>query len=95
MQLLGGYLNDHGKLHVERLQLVLNELNVFETEHFEHEFADSNWYKGKQSGNAAPAIQAVKGKLSTSSWEVLHSRSVLIKSFYSHFQRAKEDFTSS
>ena len=45
----GGYINEHGKLNVKRLQLVLNELTVVETEHFEHEFADSNWYKGKQN----------------------------------------------
>lgn len=42
-------MNEHGVLHVKRLQLVLNELTVFETEHFEHEFADSNWFKGKQT----------------------------------------------
>ncbi|GAA5932467.1 chromatin-binding exonuclease XRN1 [Sporobolomyces koalae] len=46
----GGYINDHGRLNVDRLQLILNELGVFEREHFEYEFADSNWFKGKQNG---------------------------------------------
>ncbi|KAL8286442.1 hypothetical protein RQP46_004459 [Phenoliferia psychrophenolica] len=45
----GGYLNEHGILNVQRLQLVLNELTVFETEHFEHLFAEENWFKGKQT----------------------------------------------
>lgn len=36
----GGYLNEHGSLNTKRLQLVLNELNVFEREQFEHEVAD-------------------------------------------------------
>ncbi|GAA5965952.1 hypothetical protein JCM3765_004130 [Sporobolomyces pararoseus] len=44
----GGYINEHGRLNVDRLQLILNELGVFEREHFEYEFSDSNWFKGKQ-----------------------------------------------
>lgn len=54
----GGYLNEHGVLNTQRLQLVLNELTVFETEHFEHEFADSSWYKGKQTKNLTAAEKA-------------------------------------
>lgn len=33
-------MNEHGTLNVQRLQLVLNELNIFEREQFEHEAAD-------------------------------------------------------
>lgn len=58
---LGGYLNEHGILNVQRLQLVLNELTVFETEHFEHEFADSSWYKGKQTKNISASEKAPGG----------------------------------
>lgn len=45
----GGYLNEYGTLHTGRLQLVLDELRDFESKNFEHEFADSSWFKGKQS----------------------------------------------
>ena len=44
----GGYINEHGNLNLKRLQLVLNELTSLEREQFETEFADSNWFKGKQ-----------------------------------------------
>ncbi|GAA6013539.1 hypothetical protein JCM8202_000722 [Rhodotorula sphaerocarpa] len=40
LPLAGGYLNEHGTLNAKRLQLVLNELNIFEREQFEHEAAD-------------------------------------------------------
>jgi len=44
----GGYINEDGKLHTARLAMVLAELTQFEREHFEEEFADASWYKGKQ-----------------------------------------------
>ncbi|ORX38527.1 putative exonuclease [Kockovaella imperatae] len=44
----GGYLNEHGTISLPRLQLMLDELARFEVENFEEEFADQNWYKGKQ-----------------------------------------------
>lgn len=61
---LGGYLNEHGTLNVKRLQLVLNELNIFETEHFEHEFADSNWYKGKNMKSSSKGHHTLDRTLS-------------------------------
>jgi len=66
--ILGGYINEHGRLNVGRLQLILNELGVFEREHFEYEFADANWFKGKQSGggkmakNLEKAMESAKAK---------------------------------
>ena len=44
----GGYLNEHGTISLPRLQMLLNKLGEFEIEHFEAEFADQNWFKGKQ-----------------------------------------------
>jgi 5'-3' exoribonuclease 1 len=45
----------------------LNELTVFETEHFEHEFADSNWFKGKQTKHIdAMETARARNKLGTS-----------------------------
>ncbi|GAA6034942.1 hypothetical protein JCM8097_009377 [Rhodosporidiobolus ruineniae] len=46
----GGYLNEHGHLNVKRLQLVLNELGVFEREQFEHEMGDVAFMKSKRGG---------------------------------------------
>jgi 5'-3' exoribonuclease 1 len=61
LPLAGGYINDSGKLNVERLQLILNELGIFEREHFEYEFADSNWFKGKQQ-NGGGSSKNVRSK---------------------------------
>lgn len=47
----GGYLNDHGTISLPRLQLMLDRLAKFEVDNFEEEFADDNWYKGKQQKN--------------------------------------------
>ncbi|GAA5907315.1 hypothetical protein JCM6882_002805 [Rhodosporidiobolus microsporus] len=47
----GGYLNEHGTLNVARLQLILNELGVFEREQFEHEVSDVSFLRGKQQQN--------------------------------------------
>ena len=49
--LAGGYLNEHGSLNTKRLQLVLNELNVFEREQFEHEVADLGIGGGGRGGD--------------------------------------------
>ncbi|GFZ49564.1 5'-3' exoribonuclease 2 [Saitozyma sp. JCM 24511] len=60
----GGYLNEHGTISLPRLQLMLNKLAEFEVEHFEAEFADQNWYKGKQHKEIEAMEKARKrGKL--------------------------------
>ncbi|KAF5326675.1 hypothetical protein D9619_004005 [Psilocybe cf. subviscida] len=45
---LDGYMNEGGKINVKRLQVVLDEMAQWEQEVFEKEYADINWYKGKQ-----------------------------------------------
>lgn len=65
----GGYLNEHGKLNAPRLQLVLDELTVFEREQFEHETVDVGHGRGggHKSGRRGQeqAVQKAqaKGKL--------------------------------
>lgn len=60
----GGYLNEHGTISMPRLQLLLDQLANFEVENFEKEFADQNWYKGKQQKEIAAMEKARKrGKL--------------------------------
>lgn len=56
-------------MNVKRLQLVLDELTVFETEHFEHEFADSNWFKGKQS-KPSDSMEKARARNKLSEWTI-------------------------
>lgn len=44
-----GYINESGTINTKRLQSVLNEMAIWEREIFEQEYADMNWYKGKQA----------------------------------------------
>ena len=60
----GGYLNEHGTISLPRLQLMLDHLARYEVEIFEAEFADQNWYKGKQHKEIEAMEKARKrGKL--------------------------------
>ena len=63
----GGYINEHGTISLPRLQLMLNELAKFEEDNFEAEFADQNWFKGKQQKEIEAMEKARKrGKLGQS-----------------------------
>ncbi len=65
--LAGGYLNEHGTIASPRLQLMLDELAKFEVDAFEAEFADQNWYKGKQQKEIEAMEKARKrGKMGQS-----------------------------
>jgi 5'-3' exoribonuclease 1 len=44
-----GYLNQGGVINVKRLQVVLDEMARWEQGVFEKEYADVNWFKGKQA----------------------------------------------
>ncbi|KAG6840893.1 hypothetical protein C0991_003417 [Blastosporella zonata] len=46
---MDGYINEGGTINTMRLQLVLDEMTQWEQEVFEKEYADTNWYKGKQA----------------------------------------------
>ncbi|KAI1796936.1 exonuclease II [Ganoderma leucocontextum] len=46
---LDGYLNENGVINTKRLQVILDEMAEWEKEVFEKEYADINWYKGKQA----------------------------------------------
>jgi 5'-3' exoribonuclease 1 len=69
----GGYLNEAGKIHRGRLQLVLDELSTYEVEVFEKEDSDQSWVKGKQRKHQQPALDQNKKKpLSTCHFCVAH-----------------------
>ncbi|THH31525.1 hypothetical protein EUX98_g2669 [Antrodiella citrinella] len=46
---LDGYLNEGGVINTQRLQVILDEMAEWEKEIFQKEYADVNWYKGKQA----------------------------------------------
>lgn len=56
-----GYINNSGTIETARLQLVLDELAKAELEIFEKEYADLNWYKGKQQKEIA-AMEAARSR---------------------------------
>jgi 5'-3' exoribonuclease 1 len=43
-----GYLNESGTINTGQLQVILDKMAPWEQEIFEKEYADLNWYKGKQ-----------------------------------------------
>ncbi len=57
---VGGYLNESGVIDTVRLQVVLDEMKLWEMEIFEKEYADLNWYKGKQAKHVEAMEQARK-----------------------------------
>ena len=64
----GGYINEHGTIALSRLQMMLDELAKFEVEMFEEEYADANWYKGRQQKEIQAMEKArKKGKMGRSS----------------------------
>lgn len=55
-----GYINENGTINMKRLQVLLNEMRIWEREIFEKAYADINWFKGKQSKHAHDAEVARK-----------------------------------
>ncbi|KAH7884247.1 exonuclease II [Phlebopus sp. FC_14] len=49
---LDGYINKEGTINTKRLQVILDEMTIWEREIFEKEYADASWFKGKQSKHA-------------------------------------------
>jgi 5'-3' exoribonuclease 1 len=44
-----GSMNEGGAINMRRLQVALDKMARWEQEVFEKEYADVNWYKGKQA----------------------------------------------
>lgn len=42
-------MNENGVINTKRLQVILDEMAEWERDVFEKEYADINWYKGKQA----------------------------------------------
>ena len=59
---IDGYINESGTIQVKRLQVILDEMAQWEREVFEKEYADINWYKGKQAKHVKEMELARKQK---------------------------------
>lgn len=70
--LLDGYINENGTINVKRLQVILDEMADWERDIFEKEYADLNWYKGKQAKHVKETDnrkkQQKRGTWSPTSW---------------------------
>ncbi|CAH1758465.1 10567_t:CDS:10 [Entrophospora sp. SA101] len=62
LPIAGGYINDGGILDVERVELIFKELSQTETNSFEEELANENWFKGKQRKFAKQMEKEKKNK---------------------------------
>lgn len=47
---LGGYINEHGVINMQRLEVLLNELSEVEYRFFEAEYSDAKWITAKRNG---------------------------------------------
>ncbi|RAL66535.1 hypothetical protein DID88_006225 [Monilinia fructigena] len=60
----GGYINEGGVINMSRLAILLDELSHVEYRFFEHESADSSWFKSKQMSKEDVMVKGRnKGKL--------------------------------
>lgn len=57
---IGGYLNESGTIDTKRLQVILDEMVDWDKEIFEREYADMNWFEGKQSKHIRQLHRAKK-----------------------------------
>lgn len=63
---IGGYINEHGKINLPRLQIFLDALSTFEQEAYEKEHSDMNWFKSKQRPKELAQLEekGIKGAFS-------------------------------
>ncbi|KAK5087807.1 exonuclease II Exo2 [Lithohypha guttulata] len=78
---LGGYINEHGVINVERLAVLLDELSEVEHRFFEDEFKDAKWIKAKR-GDVGGTSTVKPGKVPTSISTDQKDLLTRIKSFF-------------
>lgn len=44
---LGGYINEAGRLHLERFEIFIQELSRIDIENFSEKYADLKWFESK------------------------------------------------
>lgn len=60
-------MNESGAIDTKRLQMVLDEMQTWELEVFQREYADLNWYKGKQD-KVVKEMEAARMRNKLSAW---------------------------
>jgi 5'-3' exoribonuclease 1 len=63
-------MNENGKIITHRLQVVLDEMQIWEQEIFEKEYGDMNWYKGKQTKHVKE-MELARKKAGNGAWASL------------------------
>ena len=59
---LGGYINEHGVINLQRMEVLLNELSEVEHRFFETEYSDAKWIDAKRNAqNADGLLTASRG----------------------------------
>jgi 5'-3' exoribonuclease 1 len=59
----GGYINDSGKINLDRLEILILELEKMEYESFEQDSANASWIKAKQNGEYEGVTDSGHGRL--------------------------------
>lgn len=78
-----GYLNESGVINMKRLQVILDEMADWEREIFEKEFADLNWYKGKQAKHVKE-MEVARKRNKLGMWLLVIANDSLTSSYSPH-----------
>lgn len=64
---MGGYINEHGVINLQRLEVLLDELSEVEYRFFEAEYADAKWINAKRNGqDGEEPVKAARGPIRVS-----------------------------
>ncbi len=91
---IDGYLNESGTINTKRLQVILDEMAIWERGVFEKEFVDLNWYKGKQAKHVKE-MEVARKRSKLGVWCTIRRRAVCLTSISSSHKGTKEDFRPS
>lgn len=78
---IGGYINEHGVINLERLGVLLDALSDVEHRFFEAEFQDAKWIKARK-GDVEDTFAVKPGKVPTSISTVQHDLFKAIKAYF-------------
>lgn len=86
---IGGYINEHGVINLQRLAVLLNELSEVEHRFFEDEYSDAKWIKARK-GDVEDTFAVKPGKVPTS---VSSEQKNLLQQVKSWFSKCNQDKT--
>lgn len=68
---IGGYINDHGVVNMERLGILINAISDIEYYFFEAEYSDASWLRAKRDGKADAPEKAKELTITPAQKEIL------------------------